>query len=317
MRLIIAAFMLLCSVQTCFGWSEGGHHLIAVIAFEQLSPQQQKSLFEILASHPRFTEDFTPPEKLNDQKEIDRWMIGRAGFWPDVARRTKFDRPDWHWQLGPNLTIGDVAGVPDNPGPCPADASFNSKELHIAQAVELCRQTWRDTTRSRADRALALCWLAHLVGDAHQPCHAGSLYSPVAFPGGDRGGNSIPTKQRKNLHSLWDSLLGPKFDSGDTRRRKREILSNRELAADAKKAANSEDGLNPLKWLAESSELSRTFVYTPEVLEPIEAVDRKLVSKLEPIDLSESYLKAAGALAQKRAVFAGYRLAKILIEGVE
>lgn len=161
------------------------------------------------------------------------------------------------------------------------------------------------------------CWIAHLVADAHQPCHVGSLYSPIAFPNGDRGGNSIPTKQRKYLHSLWDSLLGPKFNAGDIRRRRREILANRDLADDAKRAAKSKDGLDPHLWLAESSELARTFVYTPEILEPIDAVECKLLPELEPIDLSEEYLKTAGTLAQKRAAYASYRLARILLEGLD
>ena len=317
MRLIITFLTVFLAAQSCFAWSEGGHHLIASIAFDLLSPEQQSGLIEILKSHPRFVEDFSKPEKLSDDpKETNRWLIGRAGYWPDVARRGPYDRPNWHWQLGSSLTLGSPDAVPSNPGPLPEEATMDTQDLHIAQAVELCREILRDKTHLAEHRALAICWIAHLVADAHQPCHAGSLYSTVAFPEGDRGANSIPTKQSRNMHALWDGLLGPSFSEGGIRRRRREIIANRDLIGDAKKAAAQPGGLDPLTWLAESSELARTFVYTSEVMEPIEAVERGFVPVLERIDLSEAYLKAAGDLARKRAAYAAYRLAGILTEDV-
>src|SRR5215510_14417306 len=65
-------------------------------------------------------------------------------------------------------------------------------------------------------RAVALAWVAHLVGDIHQPLHAGQL--------GDRGGNLTcavwmgepsqrissdgkVTCSGANLHAVWDSKL--------------------------------------------------------------------------------------------------------------
>jgi hypothetical protein len=41
---------------------------------------------------------------------------------------------------------------------------------------------------------------------------------------GDRGANSIPTKQRQNMHALWDQLLGQDFALRTTRRRYAEIV---------------------------------------------------------------------------------------------
>ena len=45
-------------------------------------------------------------------------------------------------------------------------------------------------TAAPADRADALCWVCHLVGDIHQPLHCVSLFN-ATFTSGDRGGNSI------------------------------------------------------------------------------------------------------------------------------
>ncbi len=37
----------------------------------------------ILKAHPRFDEDFRLPKKVRNEEE---WLIGRACYWPDVAR---------------------------------------------------------------------------------------------------------------------------------------------------------------------------------------------------------------------------------------
>ena len=147
---------------------------------------------------------------------------------------------------------------------------------------------------------------------AYQPCHAGSLYVAGVFDtrDGDRGANSIPTKQRKNLHALWDGLLGPQFDAGDVRRRAKEIQSS-DAWTDASEEASSPDTLDPLTWLAESSRFARSHVYAGEVMEAVEAAARGS-KKVETVDLSEEYLKAAGELAQRRAAFAARRLARII-----
>jgi S1/P1 Nuclease len=39
-------------------------------------------------------------------------------------------------------------------------------------------------------KAIALAWLFHLVGDIHQPLHTAQLFT-VEYPKGDRGGNEI------------------------------------------------------------------------------------------------------------------------------
>ena len=321
-RMIVVCLMLCLVVQPCVAWHEPGHHIVALLAYDLLSKQEREQLQAILREHPRFKEDFTPPgSKSNNQQdakpvtpeERERWVIGRAGYWPDVARsQPNYNRPSWHYQLGATLTIGDPPNVPQNPGPAPADATLETQELHIAQAVEVCRAVLRDKTRSTADRAIAICWLVHLVGDAHQPCHAGSLYVTGAFSEGDRGANSIPTKQSKNLHALWDGLLGSQYDAGDIRRRCGVIRDDRVRWATAAAAAKKTNGLNPLTWLSESAEVGRSHVYTPEVLEPVHAVARGLTTTVAVTELSDGYLTSAGGVARKQAALAGHRLALIL-----
>ena len=315
MRFISAFLVAVLVTQPTLAWWESGHQIITVLAYDLLSKQEQQQVQKILKEHPRLAEDFVRPESETSRtaEDQERWLIGRAGYWPDVARsQPEYNRPTWHYQLGAALKIGDPRNVPVNPGPLPAGATMQTQELHIAQAIELCRSVLRDKSRPASDHALAICWLAHLVGDAHQPCHAGSLYSTKVFPEGDRGANSIPTKQAKNLHALWDSLLGDHYDAGDVRRRSLVIRSDPALWTSAEQAAKKLDGLNPLTWLSESSAYGCSAVYTPEVLNSIDAVERGLTSKLEMIELSETYLTAAGEVARARAAFAAHRLAMIL-----
>ncbi len=78
----------------------------------------------------------------------------------------------------------------------------------VASGTAYYAEVLRSERASKAQRAEALRFLAHFVGDAHQPLHAGHA--------GDRGGNDIdglrlleytPDKQRTNLHAIWDGGL--------------------------------------------------------------------------------------------------------------
>ena len=316
MRIATAFLFVMFVVRSSDAWWEGGHHLIAVMAYELLEEGEQQELQRLLSAHPRISEDFISPINVVGPEEINLWRIGRAAYWPDIARsQPQFTRPTWHYQLGATLAIGSKVNVPQTPGEVPESATLDSENLHIAQAVQLCRRVLRDKSKSDSDRALAICWLAHLVGDAHQPCHAGSLYFADIFSDGDRGANLIPTKQGENLHFFWDGILGPKFDAEDIRRRARTISQEGQLWSDSMTAAQKDSGLNPLTWLAESSEYGRSHVYTTEILSAVEAAARESL-KLEMLDLSESYVKAASEVANLRAAFAAHRLALILREGL-
>lgn len=312
MRIAFALLVLLNLGQPCQAWWEAGHQIISLLAYDLMTNDEQQELQDLLQAHPRLAEDFISPAPIAKSDDQKRWLIGRAAYWPDVARSVpEYNRPNWHYQLGSVLTIGEVKNVPPHPGPLPSEATLETADLHIAQAVELCRRVLRDKAASKSNRALSVCWLAHLVGDAHQPCHAGSLYMAGVFPEGDRGANLIPTRQAKNLHALWDSLLGDRYDAGDIRRRCNAIRSEESTWAKGQKASQQQDGLNPMAWLAESAELARMSVYTPEVLQTLDAAARKLTAKVETIDLSEAYLTEAGHLARTRATFAAHRLSAI------
>ncbi len=240
---LLAVAVLLCPT-VAHAWSEGGHHLIGLLAYHLLDDAEKVAFQDLLTHHPRFAEDFKVPGNVTD---ADRWRAGRAGYWPDVARRQPdYNRPNWHWEDAVTLVIGDRREVqlPNHVTRLPRLADLDSKDLHASQAIALCQRVMGDPTEPPPDRALALCWLGHLVADVHQPCHAGSLYAAVVFPRGDRGGNSIETQQRGNLYAVWDRLLGPRYNETSENRRFGEIVNDAELMARGEKAAEKMDPLD-------------------------------------------------------------------------
>ena len=60
---------------------------------------------------------------------------------------------------------------------------------------------------AEGQRARALRYLLHLVGDIHQPLYCATRCTQ-ALSQGDRGGNDFKVKGEDNLHSCWDGGVG-------------------------------------------------------------------------------------------------------------
>ena len=72
----------------------------------------------------------------------------------------------------------------------------------MIEAIGRFERVLADRSAPRLERAQALKWLAHLVGDLHQPLHVGR--------GDDRGGNDVLVlwfDEPTNLHDVWDSRM--------------------------------------------------------------------------------------------------------------
>jgi hypothetical protein len=106
--------------------------------------------------------------------------------------------------------------------------------------------------------------------------------------------------QGRNLHALWDSLLGRRHRPNDVAREVAELRQRPMLWK-----VDTESGVEA--WIQESHELGKTFAYDPVILQAVEQP-----GELLSINLPESYLKAAGEKARQRIVAAGLRLATLL-----
>jgi len=69
------------------------------------------------------------------------------------------------------------------------------------------------STALESTKAVALCWIFHLIGDVHQPLHTITLFT-TQFPPleGDRGGTRFYIRVGEgartiSLHTFWDDLI--------------------------------------------------------------------------------------------------------------
>lgn len=141
-----------------------------------------------------------------------------------------------------------------------------------------------------------LAWLFHTVGDIHQPLHSTALFSTRLFPAGDRGGNSVKTQQAGNLHALWDQFPGQSDAFGEARSKAIGDPAKPEIAALGVGAVMN---LDEKAWLDESHDLAKSQVYTAEVLAALRRMEA-VGDAVEPLGLSEDYLKSGGRVAERR-----------------
>lgn len=304
-------------------WNATGHRLIASIAFRQLSASQQSQVATMFERHPRFAPDFVEPMpedvRGGDLAAKHEWVFQQAAIWPDLVRsgppeKRAFNRGEWHYvnvpqflsdaaraELDGKLTINLALDVP-------ADATMDTGPLNIVQFIRFARKMIADKQTSPSDRAVLLAWLFHTVGDIHQPLHSTALFSTKLFPAGDRGGNSVKTQQAGNLHALWDQFPGQSDSFGDTRNEAIRNLAQAEVAASGVAAVLT---LDEKAWLEESHCLAKSQVYAAEVMAALRRMEAAGAA-VEPIALSEDYLKASGRIAAQRVVEAGFRLGAVL-----
>jgi len=158
---------------TVFAWSEDGHSAIGILAMTQLRAGARQELASI----------------LNPQ---DEQAIAKACNWPDVIRETEEGA-----STGPRHYINIPRGDVDY---------LQSRDCPDGQcATETIKHNARQLARREIDkeqRWQAFAWLCHVVGDLHQPLHAGFA--------DDLGGNNYDITVRgeqMNLHGYWDHEL--------------------------------------------------------------------------------------------------------------
>lgn len=316
-----AAVVLALVASAAHAWNAVGHSVVAEIAWQQLSPEQRKEVVDTLKRHPRFGEDFLQqmPRDIEtaDEATKDRWIFWQAAVWPDVARGIRgpekklYDHGTWHYINGPiyvdRSDRRDLAGRLTNNMSAKYPTDMPQDEWNIIQATKHAQAILKDNRTPAPERAVAYCWLFHLVGDSHQPLHSCALFSASRFPKGDRGGNDIPLMQGDKLHSLWDNLLGRGRSVNNIKRRAVELL-DRETYGEIIDTAGKKTDIR--QWLAESFTLAKDFVYDDAILTVVRRATPQ--QPIERITLSEDYLKAAGGHARKRVLAAGLRLAVVL-----
>jgi nuclease S1 len=249
----IAAFAVLyfCH-RPAHGWGDKGHRIVAIIADGHLSEQSQKEIRKLL---PAGT------------------TLADAATWPDAEGRRITEFNELHY-----VSIPDAAGGYDQERDC--------KDRNcIVEALKWFAAVLAHTTAPLNTRLIALRFVIHLIGDMHQPLHAGRS--------GDRNGTDITVSHRghsNTLHLFWDINL-VEMMRGNTY----EIAKELNASLSTEELTSWQSG-NPKTWTDESFKLSRSHAYNLG----------------ESTELADGYVADALPIVRRRILQAGVRLSWLL-----
>jgi len=297
-----------------FAWDATSHRLTAYVAWEALTPALRTKLSTIIEKHPRYQSDFIDAMPANimlaSEQEQARWIFGQAAIWPDAVRQLqgdeliRYNRPTWHyidgaWIRGEaqqgNVYVG-ADPLPSIHGESTGPIEHEEDVTNVVEGIEFNLAVLENPLSSGRERAIALSWVLHLIGDIHQPLHSGALVSSELFPSGDRGGNGIAT-QSGNLHARWDGALrNQPFE--DTLRRMNSFVRQSNVA---------EIDMHVDTWLQESRQILYEFAYPDEIKAAVLRSER-LDSRLSEFALDDDYASEMQALSEDRVTLAGIRL---------
>jgi len=293
--------MVLCQ-QPAFAWNKAGHMVSGAIAYSELKQSNQQTIDRIVAilrEHPEFSKfqkQWNSLKKSNIHSENKNlYFFMWAARWPDDARdNQKFNHQTWHYINFPYEPGSSSNSIPtEEPGEENILYAFK-KNITIVQS-----------NASNSEKAVAICWLFHLVGDVHQPLHTTKLITSQ-YPEGDSGGNLFYIRvnqdsQTISLHKFWDGLIlgSENFKTvRNTAIRLRNTYQRRKIPELAETQFDN--------WAkVESFNLAKQQAYLNGRLSG--SLDRNDGKLLPP-----NYVANSKPIAERRMSLAGYRLADLL-----
>jgi hypothetical protein len=200
-------------------WDHPGHMITAAVAFaeiERMRPELIGPIGLLFLAHPDPAPFWVAAGDAKGKERVRRMFLESAR-WPDDSKFTSNDRLAWHtarWAIVAEDAPPEARAAAERRGGKPAGQAIEALVLNYAVLA--------NPEASPGERALALSWVMHIVGDIHQPMHVSDLFSEDFPEGnaaatlsyvGDPMGTTIP------LHILWDSnfLRSPNLDSVSVR----------------------------------------------------------------------------------------------------
>lgn len=254
-RWLAFLWLLTWGTSVLYGWGREGHALVAGIAERRLNAKARSQVAALLE----------PGETL-----------ASIAAWADEVRPQRPETSTWHYINVPVQTArGDYRPYCPNTG-C------------VVEVVPRMLARLKDPSLSRVERAEALKFAVHFVGDLHQPLHCGD--------NGDRGGNDVKVvfrDQPTNLHSLWDTPLVLFLLQSSAGKRDEIVRGPGWMSARTMRKGGPED------WVWEAQAASRNIAYGN-------------LSAGEPAVLGEEYARKASPVIELQLQRAGVRLAALL-----
>lgn len=304
-RTLVLAIITLISIFPAFAWDEVGHKITAYIAWQQMTPVTREQVIKILLASPEDAQLSTfyasYGSRTLETRQREFFML--AATWPDIirdrhfeTRNKKYAHSNWHytdtlWKI----ENGKVVELPES-----ADGG-----KAIEKIIDFDKMV-RDTKVSDGQKAVAIAWLEHLIGDIHQPLHASGRVTETE-PKGDQGANlfslspkDTPRDKAENLHWFWDSIIvraipntKDQCDADFIDPIAKKIMK---LYPYTKMQSRLDLG-NFDDWGKESFEIASTKVFPPE---------------LKRFEMpSAKYKKDALRIAEERIALAGYRMGEL------
>lgn len=294
---LLLAALLPCS--SAFAWSRPGHMVSAAIAYQELDANERHIIDRIVALAEKHPDRgaFEVAIGRATGRERGRRIFLELARWPDDIRGGIHDHPTWHYWSRP--IVDSTSPPPKIPADVPEGSAMEAFALNLSVAS--------DPRASAGERAVALGWIFHLVGDMHQPLHAVSQVSK-RFPEGDRGGSMQYVidpldREPRSLHWYWDDSVSRDGEPDLVTQRAADLM--RRLPRTQFKALQPFQ--NPAEfstWAQESHDLATTVAYGPDL--------RTGDSAAKASELPKPYLDRSQPVAEQRLTLAGYRLAEVL-----
>jgi hypothetical protein len=291
-------------------WGCKGHQTVTLIAEKHLTAEAQQLVQKLLGENPV-------------DAKLRRWcgnattdLLVDASTWPDDVRNERKNGP-WHYI---DIPRGKHKG---------SFEEYCGAEGCVTRAIEEQRAILKEKTADALKRAEAIRYLAHFVGDMHQPLHV--------INNGDNGGNCVAVKyfhheplansqhaEREeyspNLHEIWDTEIVERDMEVSNPQRYADELDEK---FHAESAAWEATGIHVENWIWESHERAESAAYDafPEKIgiepdvRPKSCADNNHMGKRmfeKRLAAGETYQTSAAKAVQTGLAEAGVRLAMIL-----
>jgi hypothetical protein len=285
--ILTLACLLLLPAGNAMAWGPGGHMMTARIAFDRLNPRAKAEVTRLIAI------------PINPSAITSRSLdFVTASVWADdVKKRSGFEfSGDEHFADFPFRV--DRTRLPRLP-----------KDANVINALKRYVGILK-TSRNDDERAQALRFIIHYVGDIHQPLHC-STRVDRNHPQGDQGGNLFFITTRRGtradvkLHSFWDGGLGdfprgggpPNFTPPPLIQITNAVGGIVSENPDTDSDIHLDRPEDFSGWAAESSRLAREDAY----------------DTLRPGGFANAvYTREGVSVARRRVAWGGYRLAALL-----
>lgn len=235
-------------------WGPDGHRIVAEVAQRRMSERARTEALRLLAL-----------DGETSLADISNWADAIRDQ-PSHAALAGLTRP-MHYMRFADASCRFEPATTCVDGAC------------IIGGIERYTAVLADRSRSDVDRAEALRFVVHFIGDIHQPLHAGYRR--------DRGGFSHAVKigeRETSMHGVWDyDIVGSRG------------LDWRDYATElvARAAGQGAVAGTPAEWAQESCRVTRD----GDIYPPTERIDPDYVTRMRPI-VERRMLEAAQRLTR-------------------